>query len=730
MRIVVGTILAGILAVALFAILQLTGSPGGPPLAGRDAESTTEGAPGGVLPIGGDAATSARGARRAAPGPEEAPVAAQGVGDAIPDDRLTGVVLAEGGAPIAGARVTLDYRGSGGMNILDLAYARARHAVGEARTGESGEFAFEVAPGQSMRLTASASGFGRAIAEEAFGGEHHVLELVRAAVLRGRITRAADDSPVEGVNVRVWSEKTRRTWGELWTGADGEYLFEDLPPGVVMMAVESSTLMDPEWATLEIFSEEPTIRDYALEDGIRIHGVVRDASSELPIAGAEVGVGWTFDKLVRTDQQGRYEIRGFGGWGVYDVQARARRYGTAVHEFPATAMPTEEQELDFALQPARAARGRVVNAESRPIEGVYAAAVADVYGQDGERNDWTSTSTDAEGVFELDSLDPEGWHYLYLRKRGYGSLVYHFPESEKEEPVTDFGTLVMPAGGRLSGQVVDTAGAPLPGVRVSLNGRNPDHLRFRPEGGTRADPRNVEERKTTSGQGGRFHFIDLAPASYSVRAYTHHNVTSDRVGVEVGPGLDDRDVELVLDLGLSISGRVLSPAGKGIVGLQVRTHTGHPPVSVSCTTTRGGTFSLVGLEEGLHDLLADVTFVEDTDGRFATTLFHGLRAGDSDLRLELDSASEVNGQVYARNGEPALKPFVSAYLGEHHLDFTVADEEGYFALSVPSSAQVRLVAWGTLEDGNHFGVDVDPQGGRAEVEVPAGSEGIVLRLAD
>ena len=53
---------------------------------------------------------------------------------------------------------------------------------------------------------------------------------------------------------------------------------------MIVIAVEPRTLADPEWVTLELEAGRETVRDFALADGIRIHGVVTDAARILGLS--------------------------------------------------------------------------------------------------------------------------------------------------------------------------------------------------------------------------------------------------------------------------------------------------------------------------------------------------------------------------------------------------------------------------------------------------------------
>src|SRR5690606_2180061 len=118
--------------------------------------------------------------------------------------------------------------------------------------------------------------------------------------------------------------------------------------------------------------------DFAIEVGDEVQGVVRAARTGAPIAGAEIGEGWTFRKSVRTDEDGRYRMRGFPAPGLQDLCARAAGYPQiAIRVTGATPIQDGVRTIDLALEPGGSASGRVLAPDLRPLFGAYVAAVAE-----------------------------------------------------------------------------------------------------------------------------------------------------------------------------------------------------------------------------------------------------------------------------------------------------------------------------------------------------------------
>lgn len=169
-----------------------------------------------------------------------------------------------------------------------------------------------------------------AVGDEMQGGFDFVLEAGRNIV--GRVTRAADGSPIEGVFVEVYDTATGDYQGGGWSDADGNYRSQALPPGTY----EALTWSEEHFAE-QIWDGQECVNyydclvrsgdpievgadadragvDFALRDPATIAGRLVRASDGQPVHGwVDVYTsGGSFVVGVESDDEGHYATAGLG----------------------------------------------------------------------------------------------------------------------------------------------------------------------------------------------------------------------------------------------------------------------------------------------------------------------------------------------------------------------------------------------------------------------------------
>ncbi len=541
---------------------------------------------------------------------ERRPGTAEVGGPPHADDLLTGLVTGPVGAPLAEATVSVRHRPTGGRNSLDLLENAKTRAIGTAQCDADGLFQVRVPAHLPLEVTVRAPSYAQARFTDAFGGEHLVVELGSGSVLEGRVLDAETGLGLPGISLRGWMMQPRIT--DLIKGTtdrSGGFRFDDLPPGELTFAVEPVILAAPAWRHIRLEAGGLVRLEVVLEPGVTVSGVVTNAETGLPIRGAEVGAGWTFDRSVRTDEEGRYALHGFGGPGVYDIHARADGHGKQQHEFDWEAMPEADTTLDFALPSGHVAVGRVIGPDSSPVEGAYVAAVASQRCDDVQRTDWDATHTDIDGRFRLSSLTPDLRHKLLVRSSGLGRVVYDFPPAETSLAETDLGTIQLGLGGRLVGMVVDERGEPRPGLPVTVKGHATDAGRYLPEGLSPRDLYHTDQVRSKTDSRGRFHFADLAGGTYELQARELGRPTNPKLTVILADGERREDLVLVAPLGMTLRGVVIDHLGAPCAGVSVRAYAEQGRRESARADTDGdGAFFLLGLGPGRYRIRVDTSF--------------------------------------------------------------------------------------------------------------------------
>jgi hypothetical protein len=637
---------------------------------------------------------------------------------------LRGRVVNPANTPIPDATVFVGYRPADDFNVLDLAYAQQDIAVGSVQTGADGSFAIEVPPDWPLRARAHAAGYSDAFYDDVFAGADLLFVLERGTALIGQVTRKQDGSPVEGTVVRLF-RYGGPPLGEVRTGADGCYAIRDVPPGASVIAVESTWLADPPWTDVDLPQGAQVIRDFALEEGVSIFGTVSDAATGTPITDAEIGAGWTYDRPVRSGIDGTYELRGFGGPGVYEVYARADGYVDAKQDFGPQAMPIERTQLDFALAPGYSITGRIIDPSGTPIAQAYVAAVSD--GGPDDIESWKSARTVADGTFEIRSLSPQHQYGLFVRASGWANAAYTLDPFSGTSPM-NVGDIQLQSAGSISGVVVDEAGRMRSDVTVGLYGNNADAGRLTAMEHP-AIPRNLATRNVRTDPAGRFHFGEVAEGGYTVRAKHRSGHSSDPQSVHVGSGERLAEIRLVLPSGLRLYGRALTPDGDGIPGARIHlVLTGAQGKDRYTTTGDGGSFEILGLDQGSYTLVVQ-DFITDEDTDRFTAVLNGVTPSEEELKIVVPRASIVRGVVLAPDGQPSPRAYVSALLGSIYLNAGFCDDKGAFELAVPEGILFDVHAVTTSPSSDpRYPFQVNREGLRATAASVGAGQDIVLRL--
>jgi hypothetical protein len=225
--------------------------------------------------------------------------------------RLSGTVTdAVSGDPIAGATVTLAYHDVTRTDITD----------------PDGSYTFDEVPicFCMKDLSVEADGYvgqERQVAVDEDTVEDFALErdgeepVPSDGRLSGTVTDADNGGPVAGATVTLAYHDVIRT--EV-TGSDGSYAFDDVPTCRCYkdLSVEADGYVGED---RQVSVHEDTVEDFALEpedDGHgethgTVSGIVTDAETGLPVAGAEVTLAF-HDETLRTwtDANGLYVIDG------------------------------------------------------------------------------------------------------------------------------------------------------------------------------------------------------------------------------------------------------------------------------------------------------------------------------------------------------------------------------------------------------------------------------------
>ena len=425
-----------------------------------------------------------------------------------------GVVLADQ-SPVPGASV--------------LAFSAPPYFVRSFTTDARGRFETAL-PGGMFDFVVSAKGFPTQRIDQLFDPQRAlVLELKSSVELTVRAL--FEGRPLAGVEIAVDPEPPQLT--------DAQGLAKlTLPAGghPQVRAAKGDLLGS---ATVNLLDQARRV-DVTLEKGVRLSGVVVDEQGQ-PHQAKVRGFG-TRGKPVVTDAQGRFTSELIPATGEVHPVAAAEgcddsEYQTVeVHDAPA---------LTLKLSCGETANGVVLDAEGNPVEGVSVRL-------DGIEHH-ENVITEANGTFRFHQ--PASMYQLKVSHERYRTY-----EQPLQLPAKDV-TIVLDAGGSISGRVVDGKGKALAGVQVTVVPAVLGELLAEVEGGNTS---------ATTDPDGHFLVSGLLAGRLVVSA------TGDSLGTAVSDVVvlqpaEHRDgLVLTLDKKVDLTGVVMDSQRRPIPGARVR----------------------------------------------------------------------------------------------------------------------------------------------------------------
>jgi protocatechuate 3,4-dioxygenase beta subunit len=531
-----------------------------------------------------------------------------------PAAALEGTVTDPRGEPLAGVEIRAHERAGQGRpqwrsDLQDL-----------GRSDQAGRFRLpRLVPDTAYQVEARLVGFApaREIAPALEAGRtarlRIVLEPGRLGV--GRVVDL-DDQPIAGAlvtldltDISAGSQRVIRRPGdgepqvvEAETDHEGRFRLRDLPQGSFNLSARAVGFATTRVRGVEVPGGAGTIDlgTLVLAEAAPIDGFVVDRDGQ-PVADAEVFAldpdHWPVEAL-RFRIQGQEPATTTGPDGAFTVldkeagsQANlaARRRGYALAILGGVEAPTAEPVV-LRLAPASRALGQVIDEDGRPVAGARVRALIErrtagfsLMAAGGE------AQSDSEGFFELEGLEPgmlrlETWATGFLP----ASREIEIPSGADLEGVE----IELTRGAVVAGLVTGADGAPVIGAQVTvLTEGQPG----RGGGGVRSLP------ATTDGDG-RYRLDGVEPGERSLSASASGYPRAVR-SLEVRPG--ENRLDLALERGQPVSGRVLDPAGTLLADAQVMMRGEGAAVGRFTTVTSGdGAFAFEGVPDGVYRVTA------------------------------------------------------------------------------------------------------------------------------
>ncbi|GJM21294.1 MAG: hypothetical protein DHS20C15_12090 [Planctomycetota bacterium] len=439
-----------------------------------------------------------------------------------------------------------------------------------------------------VSLFAAAPGFlaQRVLPPRLDPGEQRSLtiRLVPDDGLRGRALDERGEPVVDALIELNAAAPFGRLWGaqEVRTDARGEFVLPALLPGTW-----SGKASKPGHAEAEIAAFDSTQSRAAWElrlpRGARVHGLLRDAAGEPTIARwlkatREPGTPHALTEWARADRHGRYEFPGLqpGDWLLESAPGI---------EHWISVKAGDELELDLQFAPTLLLVGTTRRGSNVLSQVKVEAERNDL--EDGEHARSVSTRSRGDGNYVLEVVEA-GNYGVYFRTLDGTRLsreVLLQPGAPTRLDV-DFGL------GAIAGRaVLTTPGATLPdNARVGLR---------RGEAQERVDSSGFDEH-------GRFRFEPLIAGSYTLEVNTELLQAFTLGPIELAYGEQREDLELKLELGAALNGRVFESGSPGFQGfVHLRRIDGPELYRVDSVSSRSGYYNFRSLPPGDYQL--DIT---------------------------------------------------------------------------------------------------------------------------
>ena len=506
---------------------------------------------------------------------------------------VSGRVLDEAGKPIAKARVTA----SSGL----WAIAGDPGDSFAATTDDKGGFTIAALPRGSHALVAVDGEHAPArsppitVADKPVGNVEIVMKT--GGVVAGTVVDAAH-KPVPFATVRIvasgqqmWQAAARQATSD----QQGAFELRGLARGKLQARAESDAaaskiadvdLVDkPRHDSLELVLDvSGTIAGIVVDDrGAPVPEVQVNAIPDFLGGASTSGLALAGLSSATTGGAGEFVIHGLPD-GAYRMWAARRAGGLGEWGQHGTAARTGDKDVRITLAAPGILTGKVVLAGSGAAPKLATVAIG-----------FQAPTPATDGVFQVKEITP-GSYDVTFRGLEFAELIQHDVKIEPGK-TTDLGTVTVTRGRKLTGKVVDKAGAPVAGARVRA-GRM---LISMADAGDQTDGIDTISgiRSTVSDQDGGFTLVGLAPNATNVMADHPDRGRSLAAAIPEGEA-DPPAVTLALQGFGSITGKV-TRKGQPVADITIgESSKGGGAQGQFTKTGSDGSFTLAKVPEGPH----------------------------------------------------------------------------------------------------------------------------------
>jgi hypothetical protein len=414
--------------------------------------------------------------------------------------------------------------------------------------------------------------------------------------------------------------------------------------------------------------------------GVSVSAAEAEGGQRGMMMRAFIGMPGAEDDAVRTASDGTFTMR--VKEGTYDFTFR--REGLAPKTVRAQNISvTSSPMVQATMEPAAEISGRVTRGGAG-LENVMIFALA-------PGADSASATTGTDGSFTLSGLAPGSVRLMVRKEEDFVQETRNVTAPARDVVID------LKAGGRITGRVVEKGSSkPITTFQAGITTSR--------AGGGMVMMGPPQLRSFTS-EDGSF-TLDSVPTGATVLTASSPGYASARLNVTVEEGKELTGVELQLDTGVKLTGRVTGANGSALSDVQVRvlpSPTGGFAASGTeraSTTDSNGDYSIDGLEAG--DESVSFSHAKYSNVQKSVTL----KGRETRLDVQLASGGRVTGNVVTEAGAPVGDAHVDAY-SSGGFESARTDANGAFEFDSVTPGRYRFSATKTgFADGTVDDVDV------------------------